>query len=88
MVIEEPDTTLKDKYVKETILQAKWGKGEGQLGNFRGPTAIVADEEGNFYLLDYDNKRVNKYDKNGEYITNIVISKPSKGDAGAFILGR
>jgi hypothetical protein len=76
MFIEEPDTTLQDKYVKETVLQVNWGKGNGMLGkidNDEGPLGICVNDKGNIYILDNVNKRIVVYNNDGKYIKGIKL---------------
>jgi len=60
---------------KNWELVLKWGKeGEGQ-GEFNQPSGICLDKYGNLFVADSYNGRIQKFDANGKYITEINYSK-------------
>ena len=45
----------------------KWGNsGDGQ---FRGPNSVATDAQGNVYVTDGDNHRIQKFTSTGQFIT-------------------
>jgi len=82
----------------KVILKTQWGKGPGECGLWQyrkgdyaclkdhprcGPRSFALDSEGNIYILDTVNERVNKYSRAGRFIfsfpasahhTDIVVS--------------
>ena len=58
-----------EKYSSAGEFIAQWGmtagSGDGQL---QMPTAIDVDAEGNFYVVDYVNDRVQKFDPSGKFL--------------------
>jgi len=63
---------------------AKWGSfasvpagGTASSGSFYGPRAIAVDNEGNVYVTDTGNKRVQKFSANGEF--QAVFGTPGRG---------
>lgn len=53
-------------------------------GEFRAPNAVTVDKEGNIYVVDTGNHRVQIFDKTGKFIRIINGSKDGKG-ASSFI---
>ncbi|MFC1495496.1 6-bladed beta-propeller [Thermodesulfobacteriota bacterium] len=45
------------------------GSGDGQFNFAHTPTDIAVDADGNIYVVDIDNNRIQKFDSNGEFIT-------------------
>lgn len=76
------------EYAEKVILSAKWGTGEGEFGIHREPAgeySVYGPEmrrapmclkvKGNFiYILDGENQRVQKFSKDGKYISLINTS--------------
>lgn len=50
-------------------------------GQFRAPNAVTVDKEGNIYVVDTGNQRVQVFDKEGKYIKVINGSPNGKGDS-------
>ncbi|MHB9093371.1 MAG: 6-bladed beta-propeller [Eubacteriales bacterium] len=48
-------------------------------GELRSPNAVTADAEGNIYVTDTGNQRIQIYDKTGKFIRSINGSKDGKG---------
>jgi len=73
-----PDT-LPEKYVKKEIIKAKWGGGEGKFGLEPLPesneyvTCFTVAPNGNIYILDPNNGKINVFDKGGRFVMNIPI---------------
>ena len=52
------------EFIEEWSLEA--GTGDGQL---QTPMAIAVDAKGNFYIIEYRNHRVQKFDTSGKFLT-------------------
>lgn len=48
-------------------------------GEFRAPNAVTVDKDGNIYVVDTGNQRVQAFDKNGKFVREINGSKDGKG---------
>jgi len=46
----------------------KWGSAGSGDGEFQHPTGIAVDQEGNVYVADYENQRVQKLDASGSFV--------------------
>jgi tripartite motif-containing protein 71 len=56
------------KYDKEGKFITQWGAlGSGE-GQFDLPTGIVVDRDGNVYVDDFRNRRIQKFDSNGKFL--------------------
>jgi tripartite motif-containing protein 71 len=56
------------KYDKEGKFITQWGKlGTGE-GQFHVPTGIAVDKDGNVYVDDFRNRRIQKFDSNGNFL--------------------
>jgi hypothetical protein len=82
---------IEAKSVSEVVVDVKWGSEPGMVGIYdpaepermaRGPSEIAVDREGNIYILDYINGRINKYDRSGTFMTELSIP------AVYFVIGR
>jgi hypothetical protein len=73
------NTKRMEEYVGRVIIRAGFGEGPGQFGIYEheqgvsGPTGIAVDNEGYIYIIDNINHRVNKFDKEGRYVSSINI---------------
>ena len=70
-------------YSLDGDFQGQWGsEGDGE-GEFNLPWGISDDSEGNIYIADWRNDRIQKFDSNGNYISAIgggktsVLDRPS-----------
>ncbi len=53
----------------------KWGKyGPTEPSNFAFPQFIAVGEDGNIYVSDFGNKRIQKFSSSGEYVTHWGIN--------------
>jgi len=70
---------LKDLYTREVVLKAKWGKGPGEFAleplveSGEYSTSFILDVNGNFYILDPNNQRINVFTKEGNFTKSIPI---------------
>jgi DNA-binding beta-propeller fold protein YncE len=60
------------------------GKMGTKPGEFRAPNAVTVDKEGNIYVVDTGNHRVQVFDKNGKFLRIINGSQDGKGTS-AFV---
>lgn len=60
-----------ENYIKKIIIEAEWGDGPGEFGVDLSlspcgvPGGITIDENGDIYILDNANKRIQKFNKEG-----------------------
>ncbi|MEO0094765.1 MAG: hypothetical protein ABIL66_02590 [candidate division WOR-3 bacterium] len=71
--IQEIDTTKLEKYEKKVIIDAKWGNGPGEFGIIKeacgiAPNCYTIDKNGNIYIVDPVNARVQIFDTDGRYL--------------------
>ncbi|MCK4642216.1 hypothetical protein KAU32_01140 [bacterium] len=84
--------TLKNgiKYTSEVILEAKWGTEPGEInytafeGEFYYPSLFVVDGKGHIWFLDTFNNRIQHFDREGKYVTELKVEsyKDSFDEAG------
>jgi len=70
---KESNEVLSEVYEKKVIIDAKWGDKPGEFGvEFSAPPAgpgpYIFDSFENIYIKDRANKRIQKYDKDGNFI--------------------
>jgi len=53
----------------EYVFSKKWGSKGFENGQFNNPMGITVDLEGNIYVLDCLNHRIEKFDSDGNFIT-------------------
>jgi uncharacterized protein (TIGR03663 family) len=63
-VVEDPYAKGK-REVSATLIWGSQGKGNGQ---FQDPRGIAVDAEGNVYVVDSGNHRIQKFDSNGKFL--------------------
>lgn len=87
------DNPTMEKYEAKLFVEAKWGKGKGEVGlsnpseqgaedagpNY-GPQSFDIADNGHLFLLDSVNERVIEYDENGKYIKDFTIACGGTGD--------
>ncbi|KJU81432.1 NHL repeat containing protein [Candidatus Magnetobacterium bavaricum] len=71
------------KFTSDGKLIAKWGgsiseEGQGD-GQFNWPSGIAVDDNGNVYVADMDNNRIQKFTSNGKFITKFGVSGNNLG---------
>ncbi|MDD2890902.1 MAG: hypothetical protein PHE49_09755 [bacterium] len=67
---------IEAKSMSKVIVDIKWGKEPGMVGidtSKMSTPSIDIDGEGNIYIDDFINKRINKYDSTGNLITTIPL---------------
>ena len=68
-------------YISKEVVLAKRGSGSGEIGIQEtheepwGPPSFTADANGNVYVLDLVNSRVNKYDDQGRFVSSFAFDK-------------
>src|ERR687898_422260 len=55
--------------VSEYQLQLRWGTAGTENGQFMVPHSMAFDSEGNIYITDVNNHRIQKFTSDGEFIT-------------------
>ncbi|MCK4420234.1 YARHG domain-containing protein [candidate division WOR-3 bacterium] len=69
-----------EKYVKKVIIEAKWGSGPGEFAleplpeSYEFTTCFTVGTNGNVYIVDPNNVKINVYSQNGNFLKNIPIS--------------
>src|SRR5690606_6703724 len=61
-------TILQSAYAEDLIFNAKWGTYGIRDGNFNSPTGIAVDSEGNVYVVDSLNNRIQKFTSDGTFV--------------------
>src|SRR5437868_2040145 len=57
---------------------ATWGGGPGSGdGQFNYITALAVDEQGNVYVADFENARIQKFDALGQFLTQWPTESPA-----------
>jgi hypothetical protein len=87
MVLGRKDEAIDylEKYLEEADhteagANAKVGAGAGARGTFRRPTDVTWDNDGNIFVADgYDNSRVAKFTKDGDFVKSIGSRGPAPG---------
>lgn len=59
------------------------GKGDGE-GEFNMPHAVDLDADGNIYVTDYGNKRIQKFSKEGKFLTVLKSERNLEGPATSY----
>jgi len=57
-----------------------WGSYGTGNGQFRNPVGIALDSDGSFYVTDYGNDRIQKFNASGQYITQWTSPGPGPGE--------
>jgi len=85
-----PETPLPPStYISRELVLAARGSGQGQIGIREvneariGPPAFATDAAGNVYVIDSVNYRVNKYDRQGTYLSGFSYDKGNSPDSVA-----
>jgi DNA-binding beta-propeller fold protein YncE len=78
------NTYISDGYINSRIAKVdkngkwlkSWGEPGDQPGQFNTPHSIAADAEGNVYVADRGNRRIQVFDGDGKFLRQIVIDLP------------
>jgi DNA-binding beta-propeller fold protein YncE len=83
------DTYISDGYINSRVAKVdsrgnwlkSWGEPGDQPGQFNVPHSIAADAQGNIYVADRGNRRIQVFDGDGKFLRQITIDVPVKPDA-------
>ena len=83
------NTYISDGYINSRVAkvdkdgnwQKSWGEPGDKPGQFSTPHSIAIDAEGNIYVADRGNARIQVFDGNGKFLRQIVIDAPADPDA-------
>jgi len=68
------------KYDKTGHWVKQWGSAGNQPGEFNTPHSLATDNEGNLYVADRGNRRIQVFDTSGTYLRKIKIDVPVPAD--------
>jgi NHL repeat-containing protein len=85
----EGNTYISDGYVNSRIAKVdkdgnwlkSWGEPGNKPGQFDTPHSIAVDAQGQVYVADRGNHRIQVFDGNGKFLRQIVIDVPVNPDA-------
>ena len=69
------------KYDRNGDWVKQWGEPGRGPGEFNTPHSIVADAQGNIYVADRGNRRIQVFDPDGTFLREITIDIPAPADA-------
>jgi hypothetical protein len=83
------NTYISDGYINSRVAKVdkdgnwlkSWGEPGDKPGQFSTPHSIALDAEGNVYVADRGNARIQVFDGNGKFLRQIVIDAPADPDA-------
>lgn len=83
------NTYISDGYVNSRVAKVdkngdwikSWGEPGSGPGQFSTPHSIALDAQGNVYVADRGNRRIQVFDGNGTFLRQIVIDVPADPDA-------
>ena len=83
------DTFISDGYINSRVAKIdkngdwvkSWGDPGAQPGQFNTPHSIAADAQGNIYVADRGNRRIQVFDSDGKFLRQITIDVPVNADA-------
>jgi NHL repeat len=83
------NTYISDGYVNSRVAKVdkngnwvkSWGEPGDQPGQFSVPHSIAADAQGNIYVADRGNRRIQVFDGDGKFLRQFSIDVPVKPDA-------
>src|SRR5271156_6546939 len=87
------NTFISDGYINSRIAKfdkngnwlKSWGEPGSQPGQFNVPHSIAADAQGNVYVADRGNRRIQVFDGDGNFLRQITIDVTAPPEAGAAI---
>jgi hypothetical protein len=82
----EGNTYISDGYINSRVAKLdhngnwlkSWGTPGNKPGQFNTPHSIVADAQGNIYVADRGNRRIQVFDGEGNFLRQITIDVPYK----------
>jgi DNA-binding beta-propeller fold protein YncE len=85
----EGNTYISDGYVNSRIAKVdkngnwvkSWGEPGDQPGQFSVPHSIASDAQGNIYVADRGNRRIQVFDTDGKFLRQFSIDVPLKPEA-------
>ena len=85
----EGDIFISDGYINSRVAKfdkngdwvKQWGEPGQGPGEFNTPHSIAADAEGNIYVADRGNRRIQVFDHDGKFLREIKIDVPAPPDA-------
>ena len=90
------DSVPIEEYVPKVIIEGKWGTGPGEFGiasrfplglyDQYVPSSLAVDSKENIYVLDFVNNRIQKFNKDGKYLTFLTI-EGLKGELAGYCAG-
>ena len=76
----------KETYFPQVIIDATWGKEPGQFGVYEpeegptlGPQTLIISSNGDIYIEDGENGRIQRFSESGELIATIPLSRLGEG---------
>jgi DNA-binding beta-propeller fold protein YncE len=83
------DIYISDGYINSRVAKAdrngkwlmSWGSPGSGPGQFNTPHSIAADAQGNIYVADRGNRRIQVFDGTGKFLRQITIDVPVPADA-------
>jgi DNA-binding beta-propeller fold protein YncE len=90
------NTYISDGYINSRVAKVdkngKWlmsfGEPGNQPGQFNTPHSIAADAQGNIYVADRGNRRIQVFDGNGKFLRQITIDVPFDYASATAAIGR
>ena len=87
------NTYISDGYINSRIAKAdkdgnwlkSWGEPGDKPGQLNTPHSIAVDAQGNVYVADRGNRRIQVFDGEGKFLRQITIDVPAPPDARAAI---
>jgi hypothetical protein len=85
----EGDIFISDGYVNSRVAEydktgdwvRQWGEAGQGPGEFNTPHSIAADAQGNIYVADRGNRRIQVFDHEGTFLREMKIDVPAPADA-------
>jgi len=87
------NTYISDGYINSRVAKVdkngdwvkSWGEPGSGPGQFNTPHSIAVDDQGNVYVADRGNARIQVFDGDGKFLREIKIDVPAPADARAAI---